>query len=903
MRDWRAEVRRRTAAPAAPAGREIEAEDELVEHLADRYRDALDRGLPEELAAAAALAELDPAAPGPLPEPPRPPARRRRRFPMIEELARDLRHGLRLMARAPGFSAVVVLTLALAIGANAAVFALVNGVLLRPLPYPDATRLAVVTESLPALGFPVLPFSAPDFEDYAREQRSFASLAPYSGSEHDLSGDGEAERIPTARVGAGLFGVLGVAPLLGRTFTADDDHPDPNVVVIGHGLWQRRFGGAAGAVGATLFLDRAPYTVVGVMPPGFQFPLRGPRIDGVPAELWLPIGFTAEQRASRGMQHNNSAVGRLAPGVTLAQAAEEARGLALQVEQAYPARLRELLGGTHLALPVTSLREQVAGHARAPLLLLLGAVSLVLLVACANIANLLLARGTARQRELSVRAALGASRWRLVRQSAAESLVLAVAGGALGVLLAEGLRRAGMLALPRELPLVEQAGLDVRVLAATLAASVGSALLFGIAPGLAAAAGPLNAALRQDARGGTSRGLRRVLRGFAVAQFAGALVLLTAAFLLLRSFAALVGTDPGFQPRQALALSTYLAPRAYPTRADILAFDERLLDRLSAVPGVETLGASTDLPLAPRERRAITVEGGQRDSATPPVITQSWVIGDYFRAAGIPLRAGRLFDPRDREGSEPVVIVSESLARRFWPGEDAVGKRLRWGGDENPWLSVVGIVGDVKDGRLQEDANPHTYTPLTQEGPKEIEGFLRSLNAVLRTRGEPEPMMSAVRAAVASLDPRLAVADLRVLTEDLREAVAPQRFQLTVVAVFAGLGLLLAAVGIYGVLSHFVGQQTREIGVRMALGARAADVLAGVAGEGLRLAALGAAVGVLLSLAAARLLRSLLFGVGAYDPQAFLAAPLLLGLVAVFACGIPAWRAIRVDPVVALRHD
>jgi predicted permease len=900
MPDWRAEVRRRAPFPA-PSGHESDAEDELVEHLDDRYREALARGLSEERAVAAALAELE-TPPGPGGPAARPRAASPRRSLMIEEFWRDVRHGLRLMARAPGFAAVVGVTLALSIGANTAVFSLVNGVLLRPLPFPDAGRLAVVTESLPALGFPVLPFSPPDFEDYARRQRSFAAIAAYTTTEDDLSAGGEAERIPTARVGATLFGVLGVAPLRGRTFTAEEDRPQANVVVISHGLWQRQFGGAENTLGGTLYLDRVPYTVIGIMPAGFQFPLRGPRINGVPAELWLPVGFTAEQRAERGMLYNYTAVGRLAEGVSLEQAAGEAKQIGLQIEQAYPVRLKEFLGGSHLALPVLSMREQVVGEARAPLLLLLGAVTLVLLVACANVANLLLARGTTRQRELSLRAALGAGRGRLVRQSAAESLALALAGGGLGLVLAEVLLRAGLLALPRELPLVEQTGLDARVLGATLVVSLAASVLFGLAPGLAAAAGPLNAALRQDARSGSSRGLRRALRGFAVAQFAGALVLLTGAGLLLRSFSALLRVDPGFQPRHALALSAYLPAPGYPTHADIVAFDERLLERLAGLPGVDTLGASSDLPFAPTERRAIRTEGGSPDSTTPPVATQSWVMGDYFHAAGIPLRSGRRFDPRDREGSPPVVIVSESLARRFWPGQEPLGKRMRWG-EKSRWLTVVGVVGDVKEGRLTEAADPHTYTPLAQERPEEIEGFLRNLNVVLRVRSEPGPVVAAVRREVAALDPRLAVANLRLLTQDVGEAVAPQRFQLTVVGAFALLGLLLAAVGIYGILSHFVGQQTREIGVRMALGARAADVMRGVAGEGIRLAALGALLGLALSLAAARLLRGMLFGVGAYDPPAFVAAPLVLGLVALVACGIPAWRAIRVDPVVALRQE
>ena len=895
MPDWRAEVRRRIGS-TLPKEREADAVEELAQHLADRYREAIERGESEEAAFATALAELEPR--GPRPARPRP-----RRSLMLESLWRDLRHGWRLMRRAPAFSAVAVLTLALAIGANTAVFSLVNAVLLRPLPFPDADRLVVITESLPALGFPVLPFGAPDYDDYVRMQRSFETTALYQNNRYDISGAGEAERTTAARVSASLFAVLGVAPALGRTFTADEDRPGSAVVVISHGLWQRRFGGAPTALGATLLVDREPRTIVGIMPAAFQFPLHGPRINGDPAELWIPAALTDKQRATRGMQYNYTVVGRLRPGATLEAATAENRTIAPRIEEQYPARLREILGGSHLSILAEPLREAVVGQTRAPLLLLLAAVGLVLLVACANVANLLLARGTARQRELALRAALGADRGRLVRQSAAESLALALVGGALGLTLAEALRRGALVAAPVELPLVEGAGLDARVLLVTAAVSLGSALLFGIAPGLLAARGSLTAALRQDARSGTSRGLKRALRGFAVAQFAGALVLLTASALLLRSFAALVAVDPGFQPRQAVALSTSLPERGYPKRSDILALDQRLLERLAGLPGVETLGASSDLPFASSERRALSAEGGQAGGeAAPPVTTQSWVLGDYFRAAGIPLRAGRLLQPQDVEAALPVVVISDSLARRFWPGQDPLGKRLRWG-NTLPWLTVVGVVGDVKDGRLEEEANPHTYTPLLQEGPAEIEGFLRSINIVLRSRSEPAPLLAAVRREIAAIDPGLAVANLRLLEQDMRAAVAPQRFQLTVVAAFAVLGLLLAAVGVYGILAHFVGQQTREIGVRMALGARAADVLGGVVGEGLRLALLGAAVGVLLSLAVARTLRGMLYGIGAYDLVAFLAAPVLLGLVALLACLVPAWRAARLDPVVALHQE
>jgi len=897
MPDWREEIRRRVG-PAGSARREAEAREELAEHLADRYRESLERGQSEPQAFAAALAELEPLR--------RRPATRERassqRSSMLEQLWRDLHHGLRLMRRAPAFTAVAVATLALAIGANTAVFSLVNAVLLRPLPFPEPARLLVVTESVPALGFPVLPFGVPDYEDYARMQRSFESLALYQNARYDLSAGGEAERIAAARVSASLFHVLRVAPLLGRTFTEGEDRPGTEVVVISHGLWQRRFGGSPSALGATLLLDRVPRAVVGIMPAGFQFPLRGPRINGDPAEVWVPIAVTDAQRARRGGEYNYTAIGRLRPGVTPEAAAAEATSIAPRIQQTYPPQLLQFLNGSNLALLAFPLRDLVVGQTRAPLLLLMAAVALVLLVACANVANLLLARGTARQRELALRAALGADRGRLLRQSAAESLALALVGGALGLALAEALRRAALVAVPVELPLVEQAGLDTKVLLATLAVSLGSALVFGIAPGLVAARGELGTALRQDGRGGTSRALKRALRGFAAAQFAGALVLLTAAALLLRSFAALVATDPGFQPRRAIALSTFFPERGYPKRSDILAVDQRLLERLATVPGVETLGASTDLPFASSERRALIVDGGADRATAPPVTTQSWVLGDYFRAAGIPLRAGRLIGPQDAEGAAPVVVVSDSLARRFWPGQDPIGQRLRWVAGA-PWLTVVGVVGDVKDGRIDEEANPHTYTPLLQEGPREIEGSLRSINVILRARGEPAAVLGAARREVVAVDPALAVANLRLLDEDVRAAVAPQRFQLTLVAAFAVLGLVLAAVGVYGILAHFVGEQTREIGVRMALGARAGDVLRGVVGEGLRLAAVGAAVGLAASFAVARLLRGMLFGVGVYDPAAFLAAPALLALVALVACGVPAWRASRVDPVVALRQD
>ncbi len=822
---------------------------------------------------------------------------------MLEELWRNARHGVRLMRRAPGFTTVAVLTLAVAIGATTAVFSLVNAVLVKPLPLPDAERLLAVQESLPTLGFVGFPVSPADYEDFAVRQRSFQGVAAYRSWAYDVAAGASAERVKAAVVTWNLFQVLGVSPVQGRTFTAEEDQPGSRVVVVGYGLWQSRFGGAASAVGSTLLLDREAYTVVGVMPSGFRFPLPGPRFNADAAELWVPVGFTPTQKTQRGAQYNYSVVGRLRPGVTAAQAAVEAAALAPRIEASYTAAMLAFMRGGHLAIPVTPLREEVVGRTRTPLLVLLAAVALVLLVACANVANLQLARAATRQRELAVRAALGADRWRLVRQSAAESLALGLIGGVLGVALAEGLRRAALVLAPVELPLTERAAIDARVLAVTLAVSLGSTFLFGIAPGLAAAQVALDAALRQDARAGTSKRLKALLRGFAVAQFAGALVLLTSASLLLRSFVLLIATDPGFQPRGAVALSVYVPARAYPTRADMVAFHDLVREGLGRLPGVEAVGLANDLPLAATEKRAVVIETAGESKEDPPITTQSWVAGDYFRAAGIPLRAGRLLDERDTESAPPVAIVSEKLARRFWPGQDVIGKRFRWGSPEYPWLTVVGVVGDVKDGPPGEEAGPHTYTPLRQERARNVERFLRSMNVVVRTAGPPRPLETAVRRELARLDPSLAVSDLRLLEQDVGRAVAPQRFQLSLVGAFAVLGLLLAAVGVYGILAHFVGEQTREIGVRMALGARARDVLMAVAGDGLRLAALGAVLGLVLSLAVVRFLRGMLFGVAAYDPITFLAAPVLLGLVALIACSVPAWRAARVDPVVALRQE
>lgn len=826
----------------------------------------------------------------------------------MDTLLQDIRYGLRVLRKDPVFAAAALLTIALGIGANTAIFSIVNAVLIRPLPYPAADRLVYVNEAFPEAGFPVMPFSAPDFKIFADGLTGCDAVAAFQNGRYDLSGGGAPERVTGARVSPAIFELLGARAARGRTFRPDENVPGSGVVVISHGLWQRRFGGDPGIVGRTVRLDRQAVEVVGVMPPEFRFPLPGLPSNNEPAELWVPVAFTPFELEAQGSMYNNSVIARLKAGVTLAQGRAEAEALARRIEDGYAPALKTALGGARLQIAVTPLQEAMVGDVRTPLLVLLGAVGLVLLIGCANVANLLLARAAARRKEMAIRGALGARPARLLRQVLTEGLVLALLGGALGTLLAAWAIDALLALVPVNLPHAGAIGLDGTVLAYTLLASLATAVLFGLAPGLAVAHTRLRESLQESGRGGgISRGRRRLQAAFVVVQFALALVLLVGAGLLLRSFIGLMNTDPGFHNGGALTFSVTLPSGTYARADQLRAFYSQAVERLGALPGVRRAAAGTAVPLGAHEIRALQVEGLTAGSGdAPPSVAHVWVQGDYLGALGIPLKRGRAFTAADRQGQLPVALVSETMARLFWPGQDAIGRRFRWYSGA-PWMTVVGVVGDVKDTAMDKPSLPRSYSPYEQEADEALEvpvgDMYRALLFVVDTERDPAALMGEIRAAFAGVDRELALANVGFMDDRVDEAVAPQRFAMSLLALFAGLALVLAGVGIYGVMAYSVTQRTQEIGVRMALGARQSRILRQILGEAGLLVAVGAGLGLVGALAAGRVLASLLYGVGSTDPVTFAGVLALLAAVALLAGSIPAWRASRVAPLEALRYE
>jgi putative ABC transport system permease protein len=907
MRDWHQDVRAARERLGFAREREAEVEEEMAQHLASRYEDARGGGASEDEAVRMALDELE-AWTGRSES-----LTLRRRWSArlraaTGDLGDDLRFGARVLRRNLGFASAAVVALALGIGLNTAVFTVVHATLMAPLPVRDASRLVLVWESLPEAGVPRLPFSPPDLETLQRHQRSFSSVAAFGNTRHDVSGGGDAERVTGARVEPPLFATVGIAPALGRPFSPEDVRDRARVVVLSHGFWQRRFAADPGVLGRTLAVDRIPHLVIGVMPPGFRFPLAGPAFNNDPADIFLPLAFTPQERAAYGGMYNKSVLARLQEGVTLDEARAEMAALGSEIQKAYPADVMQAFGQAPLRIDATPLTDEVVGSTRRPLLVLTAAVALVLLIACANVACLLLSRAAAREKEMAVRAALGAGRSRLVRQLLAESLAIALFGGAAGLGLAYLALALARTTLPQDVPLQVPAGLDGAVLAVTLLTCAACAFVFGVVPALSLVRSQLTPSLRQAGRGATATPARRRLQdAFIVAQFALALILMTGAGLLVRSLMRLLDTDPGFRPHSALAASITLPPAAYPMAGDVRALYARLLERLAAQPGVVAVGAATDLPLEATEYRMYRVETSSGEDMAKTAVAQSWITGRYLEAVGVDVLKGRGLGPGDRAGSLPVVLVSESLARRMWPGQEAIGRRLRLGGGGAPWLSIVGVVRDVKDGPLQAPAQDHTYTTLEQADDADVAnaivGQLRSVNVVVRTDGDPAALAGSLRRTLREIDPELALARVRALEDDVRAITAPQRANAYVLAGFGLAALILAAVGIYGVMAYAVGQQTREIGVRMAMGARARDVLRMVGLSGLRLAALGMALGALGALAVTRLLASLLHGVTPTDPVTFAVVSMVLAGVAAVACYGPARRATRIDPLVALREE
>lgn len=799
----------------------------------------------------------------------------------LEDLAGDVRHGLRLLRRGPGFAAVVIVTLGVGIGANVAVFSVVDGVLLRPLPYAESERLFTVVGGMTARG---------EFLEVRERVGAFEGVAAFNAfNQVSLTGEGEPERLSAASVSPELFPMLGATPAVGRWFApAEAELGEHRVVLLSHGLWQRRFGSDPGVVGRTLRLDGHGYQVVGVMPPGFRFP-----DDGV--QVWLPLvvrGLAPGQLWGTG---GNYVIGRLAPGATEARARAEIAALAPRMREAVPWRMPD---DYWAEVAVTPLRDALLGEVRPVLLILLGAVALLLLVACVNVANLLLARGAARRGELAVRAALGAGRGRITRQLLAESMLLTLLGGTLGVVLAFGGVRALIATLPADLPRAVDVGVDLRVLLFALVISLATGLLFGLAPALRAGRTRPASSFRDNDRSGPDRARQRVASGLVASQVAAAVVLVIGAGLMVRSLDRLLEVDPGFNAGNVVSASVAPPAFRYATLAGQREFYEELLERLESVPGVLGAAVASGLPFAGDAYGSVFTIEGRPDPATvggdwPWADARLTVSAGYFQVLGVPILRGRGFTHADRTDSEWVVVVSRMLAEEYWPGEDPLGARVRFPGEEE-WRTVVGIAGDVQWADLSGDRGTGLYIPLHQ-------GWGGAMRVVLRSSSTSAAGIAAVRTVVAGLDRDTPVSDLQPMTRLVSASVSDTRATSLLLSLFATVALLLGGIGVYGVTSYAVSTRVREFGIRMALGATARQVRRQVLRHATFVVAAGIVPGLLLALAAARLLAGLLFGITATDPATFIAVPLLLALLALLAAYLPARRAARVDPVVAIR--
>ena len=826
-------------------------------------------------------------------------------------LWQDLKYGARQLARSPGFTAVAVLTLALGIGATTAIFSVVNAVLLRPLPYPEPERLVLLLSTFTRQGEVITGGSAlPDYRVWRDQSTAFEGLAGFYYADFALTGaGGEPERLQGARVTPNLLQVIGVRPALGRSFLpGEEQFGQHRVVILSHGLWQRRYGGDASILNRQISLGGYSYTVVGVMPEGFPF------FDNVPpVELLTPISFPVGDTMDSRNNHFVLLVGRLKPGVTLEQAQAEVSAIARRMQQDFP-QDNAGVGGQ-----VSRVQEQMVANARPALLLLLGAVGLVLLVACVNVANLLLARGAARERELAIRACLGASRWRLVRHSVVENVPLALVGGAAGLLPAVWGVDALVAILPVALPRFNPIALDATVLAFALGLSFLTVFLFGMAPAWQAFRADLREALVEGGRGATAgRRRHRTLNLLATTEIALALVLLTGAGLLLQSFWRLQRVDPGFKPENVLVMSIPLAPAKYSEDPLALRFYEDLLARLSALPEVRRAGVATTLPLGFGSGwgKNMTIEHHPVPASMQEVPLVQFVLASegYFAATGIPVRQGRSFTPEDTADSQPVAIVNEALARRYFPGEDPLGKTIIMLVPESlqppdpnvppenraPRRTIVGVLADVKDAGLGLPVQPTVFVPYTQFRG---EGWINTLELAVRTTAAPESAASSILAQLRALDPDQPVTEVATLEELVSRSLSQGRFTALLVGLFALVTLLLAGVGIFGVMAYAVAQRTHEFGIRIALGAQMRDVSWLVLKSGLRVVLAGVLTGVAASLGFARLLASQLYDVRPSDPATLFSAALGVVLVALAACYIPAWRATRVDPMTALRYE
>jgi putative ABC transport system permease protein len=872
---------------------DADIDDEMRFHLETRIEELIERGLTPHAARTQALEEYGDVSDvrKQLREIDRRTHGRRESAERWDALVRDIRFAARTLRRSPAFTAMAVVCVALGVCVTTTIFSAVHGILIRPLPYERDEELVSVYAQNPARDIRGSNVSYPDYISWRDANRSFTALALWTWSSQAFSGDGgEAERVEGASITANLLPILGVRPMLGRQFLLEEEEDGKDhVVLLGHGLWQRRFGGERSVVGRTITVNGRPYTVVGVMPPGFNFPERG--------EAWVPFGapkWAMEERMSR---QYAGALGRLKPGVTLEQARADLDRVSAELERAYP---KENIGWSAQLVP---LRDDLVGELRRALLTFAGAVGLVLLIACANVANLMLARGATRQREIAIRVAVGAGRGRLVRQVLTESLVLAAVGGALGA----GLSYVGVkllrLAFPESLPFYISIEMDRMALMFAVLATTVAGVLFGIAPAIRATRVDLTSSLKEGGRaesgGGVSRS--RVRATLVVAEVALSVVLMIGAMLLIRSYRALEGTNLGFDEHGIVSMRISLPNVKYDNPTRVSAFYDRLLERVRALPGVESVGAAQGTPFSGwNVHNRLTIEGRPPAPAGQELLAHVQLITpDYLRTIGVPILRGRGLAATDRDSVTPVGVVNEVFGRRMFPGANPIGKRIKLGTPESPapWVTIVGVMRDYRHYRLPQEMDAAMFLPTAIDPPL-------TLSLAIRTRlPDPHTIVPAVRGVLRELDPSVPAFRIQTFEEVVARSLWRQRLQGEVLGVFAALALLLASVGLYGVIAYAVTQRTRELGVRMALGATRRHVLGLVLGQGARLTLLGVAVGTAGALALSRVVASLLYGIKPTDPLTFLTVPTALAAVAVLASYAPARRAMKVDPLVAMRAE
>ena len=810
----------------------------------------------------------------------------------MDSLLQNIRYAVRSFRKSPALTASIVLTLALCIGATTAIFSVVYTVLFRPLPFADPGQILLVRTTWKDMGS---SFSVGNWADVKRQATTFEHFVPAYGESFNLAGSDTPENVDGARVGADYFALLGVRPALGRSFLPEEAAPGrADVVLLSDGIWRRRFGAEPGVVGREVRLDGRPHTVIGVMPAAMDYTLFD-------EELWVPTAFTPAQLAMHD-EHYLTVLGRLKPGVAAARAEAEMRSLGRWLETTYPKDNRDR------AIVMAPLMEELVGDYRPRLFVLLGAVGFVLLIACANIANLLLARGAARSREIAIRAAIGAGRGHLLRQALTESLVLAGAGGLLGLL--AGYWGVSLLAAlgPEDVPRLAQARVDGPVLAFALGLTVLSGLAFGLAPALRTAARLPHEALKEGGRSGSRAGSRDRLRNvLVVTEVALALVLLTGAGLLIRSAIALNDVNPGFDPRGVVAGRVSLPAVTYETPEQVTRAFERIEESLAAVPGVSSAALVSSAPLEGGGSNGLIPEGRALDISSTINSLMRLVTPDYFATMRIGLVRGRTFTQSDKPGAPLVMVINETLAREAFPGQDPIGKRIACceaGPDGSPnWKEVVGVVSDVRATGLDEEPVPEFYLPMVQAPGAAWSWTDRTMTAVARAQGDAVPLMTPLRRAVAEVDPSLPLYNLGTMQGRLLDSLAQSRFSTMLLTAFGAIALALAAIGVYGIISYGVAQRTQEIGIRMALGARHGDVLAMVVRHGAALAGIGLVVGLAGALALSRLVSSLLFRVSPTDPPTFATGMVVLTAVAILAAAIPARRAARTDPMLALRNE